>query len=94
MDRSSGAGSTPQHRIGSGFGAHGQAKTASSLFAVELDRRGRTAGVRSFRDIAELTIPGAATALTAGVDPRAVDPEVAAGRWAPSADLTAVNAFG
>ena len=30
------------------FSAYGQSKTANSLFAVELDRRGRTEGVRAF----------------------------------------------
>jgi NAD(P)-dependent dehydrogenase (short-subunit alcohol dehydrogenase family) len=30
------------------FAAYGQSKTANSLFAVELDRRGRTEGVRAF----------------------------------------------
>lgn len=30
------------------FSAYGQSKTANSLFAVELDRRGRDAGIRAF----------------------------------------------
>ncbi|MFE9097401.1 oxidoreductase [Streptomyces sp. NPDC007264] len=36
------------HRPYEPFAAYGQSKTANSLFAVELDRRGRTEGVRAF----------------------------------------------
>ncbi|WP_256725447.1 oxidoreductase [Streptomyces sp. IMTB 2501] len=37
-----------EHRAYEPFLAYGQSKTANALFAVELDRRGRAAGVRAF----------------------------------------------
>ncbi|MEU3339081.1 oxidoreductase [Streptomyces sp. NPDC002144] len=37
-----------EHRPYEPFVAYGQSKTANALFAVELDRRGRTEGVRAF----------------------------------------------
>ncbi|MFD9002548.1 oxidoreductase [Streptomyces sp. NPDC059582] len=37
-----------EHRPYEPFAAYGQSKTANSLFAVELDRRGRADGVRAF----------------------------------------------
>ncbi|MFI9646460.1 oxidoreductase [Streptomyces sp. NPDC052040] len=37
-----------EHRAYEPFAAYGQSKTANSLFAVELDRRGRAEGVRAF----------------------------------------------
>ena len=37
-----------EHREYEPFTAYGQSKTANSLFAVELDRRGRAEGVRAF----------------------------------------------
>ena len=37
-----------EHRTYEPFLAYGQSKTANSLFAVELDRRGREAGIRAF----------------------------------------------
>ncbi|WP_406437932.1 oxidoreductase [Streptomyces sp. NBC_01613] len=37
-----------EHRPYEPFAAYGQSKTANALFAVELDRRGRAEGVRSF----------------------------------------------
>jgi NAD(P)-dependent dehydrogenase (short-subunit alcohol dehydrogenase family) len=44
-------------------------------------------------DIAEPTVPGSATARTAGVDAHAIDPAAAARLWALSAQLTGVDAF-
>jgi NAD(P)-dependent dehydrogenase (short-subunit alcohol dehydrogenase family) len=138
--------------------AYGQAKTANSLFAVELDRLGRSSGVRAFAvhpggimtelqrhlpreemiasgwideqgnvnerfktpeqgastsvwaatsaaldglggvyledcDIAEVTVPGSATARVSAVDAHAIDPEAAAKLWRLSAELTGVDAF-
>jgi len=37
-----------QHRSFDKYVAYGQAKTANALFAVELDRRGKTGGVRAY----------------------------------------------
>ncbi|MBZ9939199.1 SDR family NAD(P)-dependent oxidoreductase [Mesorhizobium sp. BR1-1-16] len=37
-----------ERRAYDGWGAYGQSKTANVLFAVELDRRGRTHGIRAF----------------------------------------------
>lgn len=37
-----------EHRPYEPFSAYGQSKTANSLFAVELDRRGREEGIRAF----------------------------------------------
>lgn len=37
-----------EHRAYEPFLAYGQSKTANALFAVELDRRGRTEGIRAF----------------------------------------------
>jgi NAD(P)-dependent dehydrogenase (short-subunit alcohol dehydrogenase family) len=138
--------------------AYGQAKSANSLFAVQLDALGHDAGVRAFAvhpggiltplqrhltreemvgygwiaedgtprfefktpeqgaatsvwaatsprldgmggvycedcDIAEITEPGSPAAEPRGVDPHAIDPDVAARLWTLSAQLTGVNAF-
>ena len=37
-----------EHREYNPWAAYGQSKTANILFAVELDQRGRDAGVRAF----------------------------------------------
>jgi NAD(P)-dependent dehydrogenase (short-subunit alcohol dehydrogenase family) len=138
--------------------AYGQAKSANSLFAVQLDALGQDAGVRAFAvhpggimtplqrylsreemqasgwiaedgtpderfktpeqgaatsvwaatspqlegmggvycedcNIAAITEPGSPAAELGGVDPHAIDPEVAARLWTVSAELTGVNAF-
>lgn len=54
-----------EHRTYEPFLAYGQSKTANSLFAVELDRRGRDEGIRAFA-----VHPGAIldTALTRHLD--------------------------
>ncbi|MEY9928446.1 NAD(P)-dependent dehydrogenase (short-subunit alcohol dehydrogenase family) [Catenulispora sp. GP43] len=58
-----------EHRPYEPFLGYGQSKTANSLFAVELDRRGRAEGVRAFA-----VHPGAIleTGLTRYVDPAAL----------------------
>jgi len=58
-----------EHRAYEPFAAYGQSKTANSLFAVELDRRGRTEGVRAFA-----VHPGTIldTELVRHIDPEAI----------------------
>jgi hypothetical protein len=92
---------TPQHKIGSGFGAfsvhpggiltplQGAATQTWCATSPQLDGMG---GVYSEDcDIAEPAVENAA--LRAGVRDYAVDPEQAARLWALSAQLTGVDAF-